>query len=100
MRLHALAGLLLTVLSSGAAEAQLRPALAGNHASAESAATVYFNPAGITRLEGRELVVSSILAYSRSQFDVSSATTTAGGDSDLQENFVGVPSLYFATPVY
>jgi len=89
---------LLTILLTGPAEAQLRPASTGNFASADSAATAYSNPAGMSRLDRRELVLDTLLVYSRSKFKIDDVTTTAGGDADLNNNFIAIPSAYFVTP--
>jgi long-subunit fatty acid transport protein len=45
------------------ADAQLRPANSGNFAAADSAATVYSNPAGMSRLDRSELVLDTTLAF-------------------------------------
>lgn len=82
------------------AQAQLRPAHSGNFASADSAATVYSNPAGMSRLDRPELVIDTLVVFSKSKFKVSNATTTAGGDGDTNNNFIAIPSLYFATPAF
>jgi long-chain fatty acid transport protein len=81
------------------AAAQLRPANSGNFATADSAATAYANPAGMTRLDRREIVVDTIAGYSRSQFKTSAATTPAGPNGDQEEDFIAIPSVYFVTPV-
>jgi long-chain fatty acid transport protein len=91
---------LLVQWAAGPAVAQLRPANSGNFASADSAATAYSNPAGMSRLDRRELVLETIAAYTSSQFKVSPGTTAAGGDGDKQDNFIAIPSLYFATPAF
>ncbi|MGH0037582.1 MAG: OmpP1/FadL family transporter [Myxococcota bacterium] len=86
------------LLAGHPAAAQLRPAHTGGAATADSAATVYSNPAGMARLERPDLVMQMVLAYSESQFEVSEGTTTDGGDSDTNENVIVVPSIYFASP--
>ena len=86
------------ILLACPAEAQLRPAHSGNFAAADSAATAYSNPAGMSRLDRTEFVFDTLLAYSRSQFKVSNGTTTSGGDGDTNNNFFAIPSLYFVTP--
>ena len=80
------------------AEAQLRPAHAGGSAAADSAATAYSNPAGMSLLDRPELVLDTLLVNSRSKFKVSNGTTATGGDADSNNNFFAIPSLYFVTP--
>ena len=53
----------------------MRPAHAGNVATADSAATMAWNPAGITRLEKSQFVVDAIMAVSTSKFEVNDKTT-------------------------
>jgi long-chain fatty acid transport protein len=91
---------LLLPLLATPAQAQLRPAMAGNFATAENAATAYFNPAGMTRLDRREFAFDTTFAYTESQFEVNSDTTMPGGDSDKDRGLVMVPSMYFATPAF
>ena len=90
----------LGVLQVASAQAQLRPAHSGNFAAADSAATVYSNPAGMSRLDRPELVLDTIVAFSKSQFKVSPTTTTTGGDGETNNNFIAVPSLYYAAPAF
>jgi long-chain fatty acid transport protein len=79
-RLRDLAVLLsMAILLAEPVAAQLRPANSGNFASADSAATTYSNPAGLTRLDRPEVVLGSLFAYSRSKFEVASGTTISGG---------------------
>jgi len=81
------------------AVAQLRPATAGNVAAADNAATAFWNPAGMTRLDEAQVVVQAIMAVSHSKFDVDeSKTTVDGGDSDDMTKVVGVPFVFYARP--
>ena len=52
------------------AHADLGPAQAGLSAGAETAATSYFNPAVMTRLERSEIVVDALVFYAERQFDI------------------------------
>jgi long-chain fatty acid transport protein len=82
------------------AGAQLRPAHTGSLATADSAATVYANPAGMSRLDRPEFLFNTVIAYSKSQFEVDDRTTTDGGDADENDSFVLIPSVYYATPAF
>jgi long-chain fatty acid transport protein len=90
--------LVLLGFLAGPAEAQLRPANSGNFAAADSAATAYSNPAGMIRLDRTEVVLDTLLGYSKSEFKVSSATTASGGNGDPNDNFFAIPSFYIVAP--
>lgn len=62
------------------ATAQLGPALSGLNATARDATTVYWNPAGMTRLPNTQLVVVGSIGYVASEFKVKEGTTETGGD--------------------
>ncbi|UCG06937.1 MAG: outer membrane protein transport protein [Desulfobacterales bacterium] len=55
-------------------------ASAGAQAVASDASTSFHNPAGMTRLNGQELMVTGGLIYSTVKFDPDSDTPIAGGD--------------------
>jgi len=73
----------------------LGPAFSGLFAKAETAETVYSNPAGMSRLDGIHKSGSLIIAQDLSRFEVDeSLTTTDGGDPrDPQAAFV--PAGYY-----
>ncbi|MDO8704209.1 MAG: outer membrane protein transport protein [Sulfuricaulis sp.] len=58
--------------------AGLGNAFAGGAAIAEDASTVWYNPAGLTRLSGTELVAGAHAIFPSTQFSKSSATTRLG----------------------
>lgn len=91
---------LMILVLAGSANAQLRPGMAGNFATAENAATAYYNPAGMTRLERREFIIDTTFAFTNSKFKVNGNTSTPGGDSDRNKGLVAIPSLYFVTPAF
>lgn len=96
-----LAGLLtLFVLAAEEAPAQLRPGLTSSFAAADSAATAYTNPAGMSRLDRPEFLVRTLVAYRSTQFEVDPETTTPGGDSDKNDGIILIPSLFYATPAF
>ncbi len=66
-------------------------ASAGRAALAQDAATAFGNPAGMTRLDGSQVLVGVQPAYGISKFDADPATTTGGGNGG---NALGpIPSL-------
>jgi long-chain fatty acid transport protein len=72
------------------------PALSGRAASADSAETVFDNPAGMTRLGESAAAVQVMLAQSFGKFEVDeSSTTSAGGDPDNDNSPVIIPFGYY-----
>ena len=88
----------LMVIVAPASAQQLRPALSGLNATAEDATTVYWNPAGMTRLPHTELVLVGSLGYVASEFNVKETTET-GGDPEDGSDFVFIPSAFLALPL-
>ncbi|HED18452.1 MAG TPA: hypothetical protein ENI74_02995 [Gammaproteobacteria bacterium] len=77
-------------------------AFAGGSAVANDASTIYFNPAGMTRLK-RQAVVGAHLIITSAKFDGSGTDpagfpTSGGNGGDAGGNGV-VPNLYFSTPL-
>lgn len=89
--------------------AGLGNAFAGGAAIAEDASTVWYNPAGLTRLEGNQLVVGGHLIFPSTKFDNKGSTTTAllgplsapltGGDGGDAGDDALVPNAYYARPI-
>jgi long-chain fatty acid transport protein len=78
-------------------------AFAGGAASAEDASTVWYNPAGMTRLKGPQLVVSGHYIDPSFKASVKSASTSlgfpiGGGGGEAGEAAL-VPNLYATLPV-
>lgn len=72
------------------------PALSGIVAEANNAESVFAAPAGMSRLEGTEMTLQTMYATSLTSFDVDeSQTTIAGGDPDLGDEPIVIPSLYY-----
>ncbi len=67
-------------------------AYAGQAASAQDASTVYFNPAGLMRIEGRQAVVAGHLIRPSAKFTDASGAAS-GGDAG---GWAFVPSFYYA----
>jgi long-subunit fatty acid transport protein len=88
----------LVVLSPYAALAEIGPALTGLTGRANDATSVFFSPAGITRLDRPEVVAQATLMYQESRFDVQQATYS-GGDSDKDNRIFVIPAAYYGHPI-
>lgn len=76
-------------------------AYAGASAIAEDASTIYFNPAGMTRLSGSQIVVAGHIISPNAKFTNDGSTTFAatpvtGPDSETGDPAF-VPNFYYAT---
>lgn len=81
--------------------AGLGNAFAGGAAIAEDASTVWYNPAGLTRLPGTQMVVGGYFIVPSLKFDKTSATTVAGtpisgGDGGDAGESAFVPNFYLS----
>lgn len=78
-------------------------AYAGSAASAEDASTVFFNPAGLTRLDGRQLVVAGHIVSTSADFSGSASDAlgnpVSGGDGGDAGDTALIPNLYYAMPL-
>lgn len=79
-------------------------AYAGQAASAQDASTIFYNPAGLTRVEGRQVIaVASFITPSARFGDSGSANamlqTSTGGDGGDAGGTSFVPSFYYAMDV-
>jgi long-chain fatty acid transport protein len=82
---------------------QVGSAISGGAASAEDASTIFFNPAGMTRLGGKQAVAGGHIITPSTKFS-GSATTNAlvggasisGGDGGEAGSTAFVPSLYYS----
>jgi long-chain fatty acid transport protein len=82
---------------------QVGSAISGGAASAEDASTIFFNPAGMTRLSGSQVALGGHIIGPSSQFSGSATTNPLlggapinGGDGDDPGGYALVPSLYFS----
>lgn len=92
------AGCLLASVLASAAQADVGPAMSGITARANDASTVFWSPAGITRIDEPELVVQATLVAMDSKFNVKESNRPGGnGDSDFK--LLPVPGLYYAQPL-
>lgn len=79
-------------------------AFAGGSASAEDATTIYFNPAGMSRLEGKQLIVGAHIILPSADFKDRGSTTAGGaaltgGDGGDGGVAALVPNLYWTFPI-
>jgi len=89
---------LLAGLSTFAAQADVGPALSGLTAQASNASTVFWSPAGITRLKQPELLVDVALAVTESKFEVDESNRS-GGSADNDTSLLAIPAFYYAHPI-
>ncbi len=74
---------------------------AGGAALAEDAGTIYYNPAGLTRMSGRQFTISASAIHPSAEFEnrgsVSAAgTPLTGGNGGDAGRWSGVPALFYA----
>lgn len=72
-------------------------AYAGSGAVADNASTVFFNPAGMTLLPGRQIVASVHAIRVSAKFSDGNPATNDGGDAG---DLAFVPNLYYAMPIH
>ena len=88
----------MMALSPCLALAEIGPALTGLTGRANDATSVFFSPAGITRLDRPEVVAQATFLYQESKFDVQQASF-AGGDSDKDSRVFTIPAAYYVHPL-
>ncbi len=74
-------------------------AYAGAAAVAEDASTIFFNPAGLTRLDGMQLVVAGHLIQPSAEFSGTFSLPVGGGQGGDAGGVAFVPNLYFSMPL-
>jgi long-chain fatty acid transport protein len=72
-------------------------AFAGGAAAAEDASTVYFNPAGMTYIQGTQVVGAIHLIKPRAEFTNNGSTPLGGGNGGDAGDIAYVPNFYFVT---
>jgi len=90
--------LLLACCLASVAQADVGPAMSGITARANDASTVFWSPAGITRIDQPELVVQATLVAMDSKFNVDESNRS-GGNADSDFSLLPVPGLYYAQPL-
>ncbi len=80
------------------ARAEIGPAFTGLAGRANDATSVFFSPAGITRLDKPQLAVQAIVSFSEAKFDVDAASID-GGDADNDEKILIIPGAYYVHPL-
>ncbi|MCK5647670.1 MAG: transporter [Gammaproteobacteria bacterium] len=78
-----------------AATPEMGTASAGRNATADSASTASFNPAGMTRLERDELMLGIQPMYIKARFDIDNGSGSGGGDGGNAGGWVPVASLNY-----
>ena len=71
-------------------------AYAGQAASAQDASTIFFNPAGMTLLPDRQLVVAGHLIKPQAEFSGTVSPLVGGSDGGDAGDLAFVPNAYFA----
>jgi len=78
-------------------------AFAGAAATAEDASTVWFNPAGMMKLKGSQIVVAGHFIKPDASFTNEGSSLASGGDISGSEDDGGkdafVPNFYWVTPI-
>lgn len=74
-------------------------AAAGYAARAQDSGTVFTNPAGMTRLDGPEVLAGIQPLYGHVKFSPDSSTTTTGGDGGNAMGWVPSGSLFYSQPL-
>jgi long-chain fatty acid transport protein len=92
------AGWLLACLLASAAQADVGPGFSALTARADDASTVFWSPAGITRLDKPELMTQAALVAMESKFNVKESNVN-GGNADYDSRILLVPGFYYAHPL-
>ncbi len=71
------------------------PAFSGIFASADSAETVYNNPAGMSRLNGTQMTGQAIFVASLAEFEVDEQRTTVEGGDPREPDPAVIPAFYY-----
>jgi long-chain fatty acid transport protein len=101
----ALAGMAGTVSASGFALIEqsasgLGNAYAGGAASAEDASTIFFNPAGMANIKGRQFVVAGHLISPSAKFSNNGSTSALGTDNGGEAGSIAlIPNFYYVMDV-
>ncbi|MEZ5572576.1 MAG: outer membrane protein transport protein [Halioglobus sp.] len=72
------------------------PAFTGLFAKADSASTVFANPAGMSRLPGTQMSANGILVVDFSEFEVDENKTTVDGGNPREPDPTLIPSFFYS----
>lgn len=94
------AGFALNEMSAAA----IGNAFAGAGATAEDASTIYYNPAGLSRMTGRQFTVTGSAIRPSIRFenhgsDTATGASLSGGNGGDAGSLAAIPALYYATDV-
>lgn len=92
------AGFALNEMSAAA----IGNAFAGAGATADDASTVYYNPAGLSRMKGRQFALTGSAIRPSIRFNNQGSTTASGaplhgGNGGDAGSWAAIPGLYYAT---
>lgn len=73
--------------------------VAGVAAIADTAATAFANPAGMTRLQGSQMIAGTQVIVYNAEFETASGTTFAGGDGGNAGTVLPATGLYYVHDV-
>ena len=71
-------------------------AFSSSSAGAEDASTIYFNPAGLTYVEGTQFIAGAHYIVPSADFNLTSSSVTSGGNGGDGGEAGLVPNLYYA----
>lgn len=83
-------------LAAAAASQAHGPAGSGLFARADTAETVFSNPAGMSRLKGTQMTANGIVSVDFSNFEVDEKVTTVDGGDPRDPQGALVPSFYYS----
>jgi len=83
---------------TSAVQADVGPALSGITARNNDASSVFWSPAGITRINRPELLLDTAMVYMSSKFEVEESNRS-GGDAAFDGTALIVPGTYYAAPL-
>jgi long-chain fatty acid transport protein len=74
-------------------------AQAGAEAVARDASTVWHNPAGMTRVEGNDLLLGASVMFANARFDPAPTTPVPGNDGGSLDTLIPLAGAYYSHAV-